>query len=55
MKGLNGNGVVLTLVFQAVARGASQVTVSQAAPRNAAGDLIPMKSDPPPQTVINVQ
>jgi general secretion pathway protein D len=55
MKGLNGNGVVLTLVFQAIARGASPVAVSQAAPRNSAGDLIPMKSDPPAQAVINVQ
>jgi hypothetical protein len=55
MKGLNGNGVVLTLVFQAAARGSTQVTVSQATPRNAKGDAIPVKMDPPPIAVINVQ
>ena len=50
-----GNGVLLTLVFQGVAQGSSNITLPQVGLRDSKGNLIPLQSDAPPQAVITVR
>jgi general secretion pathway protein D len=53
--GVSGNGILLTLVFQGVAAGQSQVTLPQVGLRDSKGNLIPLTSDQPPRAVIVVR
>jgi len=53
--GVSGNGVLLTLVFQGVAAGQSQVTLPQVGLRDSKGNLVPLTSAQPPQAVITVK
>jgi hypothetical protein len=53
--GVMGNGTLLTLVFQGVAAGSSQVTLPQVGMRDSKGNLVPLQSDQPPKAVIAVR
>jgi general secretion pathway protein D len=53
--GVNGNGTLVTLVFQAVAPGTTTVAAPQVTMRDSKGSVIPLQSDQPPQAVITVK
>ena len=55
MSGVDGNGVLLTLVFQGVASGSSPVTLPQVLLRNSKAEAIPLQSEKPPEAVVTVR
>jgi general secretion pathway protein D len=55
MSGVNGNGILLTLVFQGVASGSSTVTLPQVLLRNSKAEPIPLQTEKPPEAVITVR
>ena len=53
--GVPGNGVLLTLVFQAVGGGTTTVSLPQVGLRDSKGNLVPLVSEQPPKAVIIVK
>jgi general secretion pathway protein D len=54
-QGVNGSGVLLTLVFQGIAPGSSTVTLPQLDLRDSKGQIIPRQPEAPPQAAITVR